>query len=345
MPDTKVPIEIDCRGPLDTANPISNLEPGALIEALELYYNYWGPKVGSLSTTRIWESPGTGAIYSEIVFNSGASTYATGSSYEREFRDLGTKFTLDLWFRLENVAFAASKDEIGLYKFVTSVGVIEVSVLGPGSLDHEKLQVKIITTPSRTTSDTTVTITGSSRISYGTGQNDIQHVRLVRDGASAMLYLNGVADGGSSTALVATSPLLGALNGQALVALGQSYDSTDLTVTFYGRIYGAVLRDGAFSSQPIEAVMPCAPHARNVHHFYINQNYSLGGANDHFMDLGRFGAHARISGAGYTIVSGVTSQGAPIPCPVQGMRTWTTRTNRTCSSVMAGGILSSAGVS
>lgn len=343
----KVPLVLPVRGDLDTASPITDRPLGGLVRARDVHSQRWGPKKGMQSFARAWESPGVASLYDTITLTTGASTFGQGLSYEDQFRDLGTKWTVDLWLQLSSVAYAAAKDEIGLYKFLVNnggagVGVIDISILGPNVTDHERVRVEIGTTTYAGAGDAVVGFTGATRLSVGTAQTDKYHVRVVRDGTTATLYLNGVSDG-STTGLSATHGIYGAPGSAGNVTIGTSYNLPDATVTFKGTIYGAWLRDGAFANAPIESVMPCNPHARNVHHAYLGRNIALGGV-DHYFDAGRFGAHARMNGAGYTVTAS-NDNTAPAPASVQGVSTWTTRTNRTATSVLCGGILSTAGVS
>lgn len=341
---TPVPLVLPVRGDLDTSMPVTDRPLGGLVRARDLHPRRWGPRDGCQSFARVWQGPGTASLYDTIDLTTGASTYGTGASFEDQFRDLGTKWTLDVWFRLTSTAYASTKDKIGLYKFiVNSSGVIELSINGPTHATHPgRLHAYIITNPSAGSADTPVELNGNAVFSVGSTQADKHHARLVRDGASLAIYVDGVADT-STSSLVATSGLVAAPGTAALVGLGNVYIASDITVTTKGTIYGAWLRDGAFTSLPIEAQMPCAPHARNVHHAYLGRNISLGGV-DHFFDASRFGAHARISGAGYTVTAS-NDDTAPAPATIQGLTSWNTRGNRTATAVVCGGQLSLKGVS
>lgn len=341
MPDETFRLLLDTKAELDTATPISDLPPGTLREAKDLASDAIGPRRGNQSFTRAWESPGTPSLYDRITLG-GTGTYARARSFEEQFRDLGTKFTVDLWFRLDETAYSGVETIIGLYRWSTGSGSISVWVRGAGHANPGRIAAEIVTTPTRSTFDTAVPIAGSTAITTGVDQDDKQHVRIVRDGGTATLYLNGVSDG-TAGSLVSTSGIMGTVGSAANMQIGSSVLSPTTEATFKGVIYGAVLRDGAYSSQPIEAVMPCAPWARNVHHYHLGRSIAFGGA-DHYFDAGRFGAHAAFVGSGYTL-NAANDNAAPAPAPVQGMRTWTTRTNRTATSVMVGGGLSTAIIS
>lgn len=335
-----VPIRLPVRGQLDTANPVTDRPPGTLVRARDLHARYWGPRAGPKAFTRVWEGPGTASLYDAITVT-GATTDAIGRSYEDQFRNLGLQFTLDLWLQYPSAAYSAGSDRVGVCEFVigTSGGSLAVNLFGESHSDHERIEVITATTDGGVTPDAAVTVTATTRLSIGSGQTDKAHVRFVRNGASGTLLLNGVSVG-STSALHATHGI-GAAAGNAGAMYLHSSGSGN--TTFRGRILAAALRDGAFSSAPVEASLPCAPRARNVHFYYLGRSYALGGA-DHYFDAGPFGAHARIIGSNYTLAAS-NDNAFPAPSPIQGMRSFTTRTGRSATAVVSGGVLSHALVS
>lgn len=344
MADRPLPISLDVRGELNTAYPVGDMPPGTLVAAPDVAHRALGPRRGSGAFTQAMEGPGTASLYDAITLNGTNNARGLARTYEDAFGDLGTKFTLDLWFRLEATAYASAVNRVGVYAFNSSGSGagIDVNVFGGAHSDHERIEVRISTSPTRATAASVVAFTGATRLLAGTTQTHKQHVRVVRDGANGYLYLNGVLDG-STSGLAANDPINKVYGYPCDVLLGTS-ETAD--ISFLGHVYGAWLRDGAFATQPVEARMPHAPFARNVHHAYVGRSIALGG-DVHFFDAGRFGAHARLianSGADYSVTSS-KDNAAPAPCLVQGLKTWTTRTGRTATSVMVGGQLCTAGVS
>lgn len=337
MTDRPFRTRLDVRGDLDTVNPVGDRPPGTLVQAYDLSPRAWGPRRGNRAFASPWISPGVSSLY-DYLTATGASTTAIGRNYEDQFGNLGTQYTLDLWVQYPSSAYSAGSDLIGIYNF-GSVGYLAVNIYGASHTDHEKVEVEIRTCDSASVVDTPVTFAGATRISVGSAQTNKHHIRVVRDGASAYLYLNGVLDG-STGSLVASHGNTKVAGDQALVTLHNGASAND---TFRGRIMGAVLRDGAFSSYPIENVMPVNPMGRNVHHYFLGRNYDMGGA-DHYMDLSRNGVHARIIGSNYSVTAS-NDNAAPAPCAVQGFTSWTTRTNRNAVSVLCGGLLSTNVVS
>lgn len=335
MAERKLALPLNVRGELDTAMPVSDRPFGTLVEALDTSPQAWGPRRGSNAFTRCWESPGVSSLY-DYIFLAGVATYGSFISRELSYLQLGTQFTLDLFMIYDGDSTATGKDEVGLYSFVVQNGSVQILIYGPNHAKARKLKVEITTTNAAGTADSMVTFDTSTAIPMGSAQTDKIHLRLVRDGTTATMYLNGTSDG-STTGLSATHGLTGE---SGWLRLGYMTTLDDTSITFNGRIFAAILRDGAFATTPIEAVMPCNPMGLNVHHYILGRNFALGGS-DRFFDASRFGFHPRIVGAAYSVTSSNDST-APAPSNVQGLTTWTTRKNRTATSVMCGGTLSTA---
>lgn len=341
-----VPISLNVREALDTSNPISDRAPGTLVEAKDLNSRFWGPKDGSLSLTRAWEGPSS-ALYrtyinllgDDAVTESGFLAY----SYEDQFRDLGTSWTVDLIFRADSISHASASTQVELLRFgngaigPAALTAIQIYIHGSAQASAGKIGVYIQTTSSRDVSSTAVEFTGNTALTFGSGQQYVHHVRLVRDGATATLYLNGVSDG-STSSIVATEPHESAIGSERRVRLWMGRLTHATFGPFKGHGMLAMLRDGAYATAPIEAVIPADPRARNVHFCYLNKKI-FDGTTTYVMDLSRYGAHARVDGTGWAAVTGPLT-GPPACAPVQGMATFTSRRGRTISMVMAGGVLS-----
>lgn len=336
MADERYGLPLPVTGDLDTANPVGNRPYGTLVEAKDLSGRFWGPREGSQSFTRVWEGPGTAALYDNISLQASTDTYGLGQTYEPQFRDLGLSFTLDLWIRSDGTSYATGNTTIGIYNFrAGSIGDISVYLLADGAGANEgKILVQVITSETLIKADPAKSMTSSNTISTGSEQDKKHHIRVVRDGTTMTLYIDGVQEA-QSTALL-NSPINAAVDAPSTVYLGST---STADISFQGDIYGAVLRSGAYDSLPIEGVMPHSPWAPNVHHYILGRNIDFGGGDDHYFDAGRFAVHPRIIGSSYTVTSS-NDDTAPAPAIVQGLTTWTTRTNRTATSVMVGGKLS-----
>lgn len=344
----RVAVQLPINGELDTANPVTDRPPGTLVEARDVSPRWWGPREGSLAFTRIGEGPGTAMLYNYFDFTQSAlpnGSYLKSNFNEDAHRDLGTAFTLDLTFRVTNLTYASSKDCIGLYHFNSDGGDVSLWIGSSAAPDSEagKIRCAIRTSSARGTPDTAVTFVSSSAISTGTTQEENQHVRVVRNGATATMYLNGVSVG-STSSLVATQGIYGDYGTAAAISFGFTNYVTGSYSTEYplkGRLYAAVMRDGAYSTAPIEFLPPTSCRARNVHHYFLGRQFS-NGTNDHGIDLSRYGAHPRIavigSGGGYSIVA-ANSSAPPAFGMTQGIGTWTTKRGKTVAAVMVGGQL------
>jgi hypothetical protein len=335
---TNLNIPVPVRGELDTRNPITDRAPGTLVTARDLHPSHWGPRRGSLSFTRAWESPGTALLYDNIQFTQSAATSTFTQTNEKSVKELGTKFTADIWFRLEDTGYAAGKNSIGLWEHSISGCGIGISIFGPNHASTGKVRVEVVTAPTTTTTDTPVVITSTATVPVGTAQTDIVHLRLVRDGASLYLYLNGTLDTSVGT-LVATSPIRQREEDTGTLRVARDAFGPATSIEFKGRIYALVLRDGAFRTSPIEAMLPENPWARNIHYYILGRNYDLGSTSDHLFDAGRFGIHPRLWDTGFAVTA-ANSNSAPANCRVQGMDSWTTRSGRQGTVVVAGGIAS-----
>jgi len=344
VPDLSGGIDLSTTADLDTASPISDRPAGTLVSAVDVSARWWGPRKGSLAFTRVWEGPGTAALYDEITLLGTNSAHGRATSNNDSYRDLGTQWTLDIWFRLNETAYAAADDVIGLYEFLSGGGhYVSVAIGGGNAADASKVKVSIQTTSARATFTTAVTFTSTNTISAGTAQTDKHHLRIVRDGADATLYVDGIEDG-STSSLAAAEPHQDTYKRSIIAKIGFStsaFGGADASLK--GIVYAVVLRDGAFNSEPIENRMPCAPWARNVHHYILGRSYGLG-SEIHMFDAGPYAVHPRMIGGeavDYTI-SSANDDAAPVPSPMQAVTTWTTRANRTVTSAMCGGILSTA---
>jgi hypothetical protein len=337
-------LPLDVRGLLDTSYPVSDRPPGTLVEALDLSARHWGPRRGHLAFTRTWEGPGTAALAGLVTFLGTNNCRALARSHEDQFRDLGTRFTVDLWARLDDAAHLTGETEAGLWSF-SAAGNGYVSVGVHGSLagaSAGKLRVEVVTTPTRSTSSAPVVLTGATVLSAGTAQTDRHHVRVVRDGARLAVWLDGALDG-ETTTLAPTEPVQAAYGAFAQVTVGTSFSPT---VSWLGPVFAAWLRDGVHETSPVEALVPCSTWARHVRHAVLGRSLALG-SEVHLWDLSRFAAHPRLvfnSGADFSVAAGQETA-PPAPALVQGLRTWTTRRNRTATSVMVGGVLATSTVS
>jgi hypothetical protein len=343
MPDRRGGLNLDVRGELDTSYPISDRPHGTLVEAKDLSPRFWGPRRGSQSFTRIWEGPGTASLYDLVTFNdsSGAST-ALGSGHDTQYIDLGTKFTIDLMFRLDG---GLGSDFGMLYGFGNeSYGYVTIFVRGDGQ-GTNVMCADLVTSPTRSTQASVVSLTGTTVVGAGTAAVNRQHVRLVRDGATLTLYYGGKVEA-TSSAVSATNSVYSPIGtigyvwimGSNAVVRAGSFTTVPVT----GDMNCAILRDGAFTSEPIERVAPCAPWARNVHHYILGRDYKPAAnmTDVHLFDAGRFGVHPKAVNSTRVSITSANLDDLPAPAFVQGMATWTTKSNKTATTVVAGGIFS-----
>lgn len=340
-------IRLNTRGLLDTAMPITDRDPGTLVTAQDVSSQHLGPRPGMVSFARCGEGPGNGFLYGYVTFD-GSDGGARFLSSDDAQCNVGTKWTIDIWFRLTDHTYsgASGEDLIPLVHHASSNGHIYVSLVGPSDATHVgKVHVSILNTASvGVSSASTYTQRGSVAVPEGTTQDKNTHVRVVRNGSSLTIFVNGVVNtvGASSGTLVATEGIYELSGGGAQVGFGFDAD-TGMADGFKGRFYGACLRDGAFDAYPIETSFPENFRGRNVHWFLIGRRIT-DGSIPHLMDLSRFGTHAIICGTGFTVTA-ANDNDFPVPAPVQGIGSWTSRRARRTVAVMIGGRLARKQVS
>lgn len=169
MARTKVPINIPTNQGLDLANPVSALAPGKLVRAQNKAPRVWGPRHGATFVDRV----SRGRANPE--FN-GTTTYLTGY-YNSTQMDLGKYWTINVLFELG--AIASTKRYI-ISQDNASIGGFELYHGTTG----------IITGKITDAASNTATVTGTSTHS----EDDIVHVRLVRNNTRAFLYVDTVLE-------------------------------------------------------------------------------------------------------------------------------------------------------
>lgn len=243
---------LSVRGALDTENPISDRDPGTLVTALDLGHKWWGPRHGGKSfghphnlTAADLPRPGT------LVGFGGAGSYVVGPFVSPDQRDLGTQWSLDLVFRADSVNHDTF-DEALIFQWVlkttaTTIKAITVGIRGTSAGgDERKIRATITPTSAADTAATTKTLDGTTQLTVGTDQEDRHHVRLVRDGATATLFVNGVSE--------ATASGMSRSNGhEGSSTVGQWVLGDATNPYFKGRIYYVRLRDGVFDTYPLRA--------------------------------------------------------------------------------------------
>lgn len=340
-------IRLNTRGLLDTAMPITDRDPGTLVTAQDVSSQYLGPRPGMVSFARCGEGPGNGFLYGYVTFD-GTDGTARALNSEDAQRDLGTKWTLDWWGRLTDHTYAGAsgKDFIPLAMHSANPGLITLGLIGPADATHVgKVHISILNTASiGVASAATYTQRGSVAISEGTTQDKNTHIRVVRSGSSVSIFTNGVLNsvGATTGAIVATEGIYVASSSPCVIGIGYP-PTASYASAFKGRFYGACLRDGAFDAYPIETSFPANFRGRNVHWFITGRRIT-DGTYPHLMDISRFGTHANMGGTGFTFTAS-NDNDFPVPAPVQGIGSWTSRRQRRVVAAMIGGRLARKQVS
>jgi hypothetical protein len=322
-------IPLNTRAPLDTAHPETDRAPGTLQDATEVHHRYWGPRVGRLAATRVWDGSGGAMAPTELAFGGTADDYCRGSSFADKFRDLPNSWTLDIYAQADSVSATTH-----LFSwFLGTSGIEAIRITAAATTGIFTITVK--TTSSRGVLGTTTTLTTSSGPPIGANVNQNRfHLRVARDGGNTLYaWINGVAVGTSSMA-ADTDPHEDTLGGYGYYRLS---DSAVTGQKWIGRIAALTLRDGAYTTLPIEMLPPAYCGNSDLHLYLVNTDFELeGGIFQGMKDLGPY----HVNGRGPVSVLGTpVPNEAPFFAPVQGMGTWTSRNGKVLTAVMVGGKL------
>lgn len=322
--------DLSTRAPLDTSNEVSDRPPGTLVTALDCGHRWWGPRHGGKSLTQPHDMP-TGDLpraYAHITFD-GSSTYAHGPFVCSEQRDLGNRWTLDIVFRADSVNHGAF-DEAIIFKWViktsaTAIDAVTVGIRGTSAGASERtIRATITPTSAADTAGTTKTLDGTTQLTVGTDEEDRHHIRLVRSGKTATLYVNGTSE--------ATASGMSKRNGHVGSAdVGRYEIGNAAAPNFKGVVYYAAFRDGVYENAERGYPMPTFPRAGAYR--LLADAIELQSAT--FTDHSLYRAHGPAFNAGST--SGADLH--PYPTPVQGMATFTDIRGISWNAVICGGLL------
>ena len=337
------PQSIPVTGPMDTANPPTNRQPGTLLASVDVGTRTWGPRQSFKAMT--WAGQATSisnqssAAGTEFAFD-GNNTYVKGTM-PREQVDLGTRWTLDVWFSMTTATAGSSKAPIFQWWLdVVPTVAIEVGVYNAShATNPNKVYAIIKTTSAPTTVAHTYTLVGGTVVA-GTSLTtahklERRGVRIVRDGATITL----VDTLGSRDTSVVSAPLterhegVYANNGAWLLA-----DTTTGTNSlFKGVVHKVCLRSGADSSvfADFAAIEHAYPRSRDVI-FSATGSDTVGGG--YVKDYSRFGSHGKIYNTGGASPF-ASIRRHPYVVKTQGIGTFTDNRGVTMSLIMAGGLL------
>lgn len=327
-----VPVPLNVRAALDTAMPETDRSPGTLVTAVETHHRYWGPRRGTKAFTSAYEASGSAMGYNYISFD-GVDDLAQTDGVYGQGANLGTQWTLDLYFNLTNYTYAPTKDYIALYTYALAggVGFYPIRVLIDRRTNHQgEIIVKINTTSAPNTPDSVVTLTWTG----GGSSNTRRHITIVRDGATCALFENGVQVA-STGVLAATHPHEDVYNGYARVAFSNPLAGDE--AYFLGKIYMAVLRTSADLTRTAREESGPTYCGSDIRHYYVGTVAEIGmGSYDYLWDIGPFGAHALLGGSP---TWGSIDQLPPFFAPTQGFGTCVTVDGKTMQAAVVGGRL------
>ena len=322
--------DLDTRAPLDTSNQISDRAPGTLVVALDVGHRWWGPREGGKSITQPHDMPTVDKPRSQTHSSfDGASTYVHGPFVSSDQRDLGVRWTLDIVFSADSVDHGAF-DEAIIFKWVvktsaTAVDAITVGLRGTSAGSAErKIRATITPTTAADTPGTTKTLDATTQLTVGTDEEDRHHIRLVRDGKTATLYVNGTSE--------ATASGMSKRNGHVGSAdVGRWEMGNAAAPNFKGIIFYAALRDGVYENADRGYPMAVFPRSGTFRLLADPINLAASTMTDHSL----YRAHGPVFGD----ASGGPQDSHPHPTPVQGMATFTDIKGIVWNVVICGGMM------
>lgn len=308
-------------GPVNTVDPSASRPPGTLLDAPGCGTRWWGPRRGAKAltsphalTTKPMAAPRLLSTGDTTTFG---GTFMAGRMSPGEQSDLGTEWTFDMVFRITSLSGA---NNASLFQWWAVAGPLTLSILlfhsGAGNgANAGKIQVSIQTTSAPGTTVTAVDLVSATAPSVGTDADDIHHLRVVRDGASFYIYLDGVLDA-SATTLSATNPSqTSPTDTEALWRYRSDGSATEMQTWFIQ------MRTGVFRTAPISRSITPVPLAENCKLCVVFSQMSTVSTLQGYSyvpDLSRYQSHGFIiEGLGTITVAQDTS--STFHRPIQGL--------------------------
>lgn len=303
-------------GPVNTVDPSASRPPGTLLEAPGCGTQWWGPRKGSkyLASPHALTTKPTAAP--RLLSSGDLTDPIVGRMAVGEQADLGTVWTFDCLFRFTSLPVNTT----GIFQwhvgFATPIMALGVSLYGSGvGADAGKVSVNVVTTSSPGVGVSSVEVK-TSVISVGSDDDDIHHLRVVRDGANLYVYIDGVLDG-TSTALSATNPTQAATTEtEALWAYQRDGGATATEQMWY-----AAMRTGVFRTVPISRLIPSVPLSNNCKLCVVFSRMSTVStlqAYKYVPDLSRFQAHG-YSPSSFDALTFAQDTSSHLHRPIQGL--------------------------
>lgn len=297
----RVPLDIPVSAGLDLANPISGLRVGKLIRAKNKAAGVWGPRHGNTHIDKAARTRGA------VAFN-GTTTYLTAYYNPRQM-DLGKKFTIDLLIKLG--AVGAQRHVAG--QDAAAVPAWDCTVESTGA----------IAAYFKDNGDNNVQLTTTTTYS----EDDVLSVRLVRNGATVYLYVDGVIEATNNGTLSAAAVAKINADSDLLIGKTPTYGSGSYFNGTFGGLYIRSYVDTnfkyAFSEMPY-------PHGEGVLAAWTGETSE---SNAYVRDYSSYRNNAFVSNH---------SSGTKVPIgiePVQFMKCSTAIDGRRRNLVVVGGRL------
>lgn len=236
---------------MDTANPATNRAPGTLLDSTDTDHSWWGPRTTFTQQSWPYLSVASFPNRRTPIFD-GTDSYIYGVIRNRHQHDLPSAWTLDMILRPTTVSHSV---DTSVDTFAWTIGGavminLELNANGSAANDRRKFVVQVTPTTSAGVAGTTTTITGATQVTVGTDVEQVHHVRVVRDGPSLYLYVDGVLDASTTSAANLGTYRHEGAAGQPTGTVVIGTINVGGNHGFSGRVFQTVLRAGADFSSP-----------------------------------------------------------------------------------------------
>jgi len=267
MPVRDLPIPIPTNLGLDLINPASQLQVGKLVLAQNKASGVWGPRHGN---TRLdYNDRGRSLFlfdgvndFATVPYNSAQLDRSLSFTYDWTFKLLANPTGVDKYLWAPDHAL---DDSVSL-RFQVGTGRIFVNVvIASGSIELSNLSVTSLTT--------------------------ITNVRLIRDGGSLFLFVNGVVvDSSDNFTATGSSKVVAA---DRIIGKNPSFAAAGFLNFILGGVF--ILNYASYNTRSMFMELPL-PHGRDVVGCWNGERENTTAAVLSIYDASRYGNHAWMTG-------------------------------------------------
>lgn len=328
---TVVNVPLNTRGTLDTTNPISDRAPGTLVTARDVAHRWWGPRLGGKIVSHphsLTTNEPTPAL-DLIKFTSASNTQIRFNGIEDQHLNLPNKVTIDMVVQVASMSHTTADPlDVNLMLMYPAFGIRLVS-------DNDatnKRKVRMIVDGSGGSDLSTTTGTTQLNVNSTYDARYQHHIRVVRNGTSWKLYVDGTLEGSATVADVPADDYSVWLFGGSLAGASPAGEFA-AAQEFEGWINFVHVYKGAATDGGSPGEIPFTRNEATLLHMV----FTRGPANEsNVRDLSRYRLDGAIANAGTYQGEKVSS---PFKYPVQGMTSFEDADGKSWNVVMTGGTL------